>query len=147
MLWTTREYCYKIGFRTINAVRAGASDVRGILQTRIATLVLLPRCGDWLAGKRQPYARTTCLYPSGSGLRPRCKWRPNNYVDREVDRQMAPHACGMPCRFPPASQAGALAGRDAQLWSFALFLLVTTRRPILPQPLHFFLCTLYNTRW
>ncbi|MCY4642289.1 MAG: heme o synthase [Gammaproteobacteria bacterium] len=133
---------------TITAVRAQASDFAELCKPRIATLVLVTTfAGMWLAGNGTLILDLLVFTLLGTGLASAASGALNNYVDREVDKQMArTRMRALPCSRLHPQQALWL-GVMLSLWSFAiLFYLVNPLTAYLAAATTFFYVVIY-TMW
>ncbi len=133
---------------TITAVRAQASDFAELCKPRIATLVLVTTfAGMWLAGNGTLMLDLLVFTLLGTGLASAASGALNNYVDREVDKQMArTRMRALPCSRLHPQQALWL-GVMLSLWSFAiLFYLVNPLTAYLAAATTFFYVVIY-TMW
>ena len=133
---------------TITAVRDQASDFVELCKPRIALLVLVTTfSGMWLAGKGTITFDLLVFTLLGTGLASAASGALNNYVDREVDKQMA-RTCmrALPCSRLHPQQALWL-GVMLSLWSFAiLFYLVNPLTAYLAAATTLFYVVIY-TLW
>ena len=106
---------------TITAVRSQASDLIEICKPRIALLVLVTTfAGMWLASDGSINLDLVIFTLLGTGLASAASGAFNNYVDREVDKQMARTRT----RALPSSrlipQQALWLGVMLSMWSFAI---------------------------
>lgn len=133
---------------TITAVRSQASDFVELCKPRIAVLVLVTTfTGMWLAGNGIVAIDLVILTLLGTGLASAASGAFNNFVDREVDKQMArTRTRALPSSRLHPQQALWL-GVMLSLWSFAiLFYLVNPLTAYLAAGTTFFYVVIY-TRW
>ncbi len=133
---------------TITAVRHQASDFVELCKPRIALLVLVTTfAGMWLAGSGTLTLDLLIFTLLGTGLASAASGAFNNYVDREVDKQMArTRMRALPCSRLHPQQALWL-GVMLSLWSFAiLFYLVNPLTAYLAAATTFFYVVIY-TLW
>ena len=133
---------------TITVVRSQASDFIELCKPRIAILVLVTTfTGMWLAGNGVVAVDLAILTLLGTGLASAASGALNNYVDREVDKQMArTRTRALPSSRLHPQQALWL-GVMLSLWSFALlFYLVNPLTAYLAAGTTFFYVVIY-TMW
>lgn len=133
---------------TITAARSQANDFIEICKPRIAILVLVTTfTGMWLAGNGTVAFDLVILTLLGTGLASAASGAFNNYIDREVDKQMArTRTRALPSSRLHPQQALWL-GVMLSLWSFAiLFYLVNPLTAYLTAGTIFFYVVIY-TKW
>ena len=133
---------------TITAARSQAHDFIEICKPRIAILVLVTTfTGMWLAGNGTVAFDLVILTLLGTGLASAASGAFNNYIDREVDKQMArTRTRALPSSRLHPQQALWL-GVMLSLWSFAiLFYLVNPLTAYLTAGTIFFYVVIY-TKW
>ena len=133
---------------TITAVRSQASDFIELCKPRIALLVLVTTfTGMWLASGGAVALDLVILTLLGTGLASAASGAFNNYVDREVDKQMArTRTRALPSSRLHPQQALWL-GVMLSSWSFAiLFYLVNPLTAYLAAGTTFFYVVIY-TLW
>ena len=133
---------------TRTAVRSQASDFIELCKPRIALLVLVTTfTGMWLASSGAAALDLVILTLLGTGLASAASGAFNNYVDREVDKQMArTRARALPSSRLHPQQALWL-GVMLSSWSFAiLFYLVNPLTAYLAAGTTFFYVVIY-TLW
>ncbi len=123
--WLSREYCQRVN-ATITAVRNQASDFAELCKPRIATLVLVTTfAGMWLAGNGRLTLDLLAFTLIGTALASAASGALNNYVDREVDKQMARTRMRALPSYRLHPQQALWLGVMFSMWSFAiLFYLV-----------------------
>lgn len=133
---------------TITAVRNQASDFVELCKPRIALLVLVTTfAGMWLAGNGSLTLDLLVFTLLGTGLASAASGALNNYVDRDVDKQMArTRMRALPCyRLHP--QQALWLGVMLSIWSFAiLFYLVNPLTAYLAAATTIFYVVVY-TMW
>lgn len=133
---------------TTTVVRSQASDFLELCKPRIAVLVLVTTfTGMWLASNGEVAVDLVILTLLGTGLASAASGAFNNFVDREIDKQMARTRM----RALPSSrlhpQQALWLGVMLSLWSFAiLFYLVNPLTAYLAAGTTFFYVVIY-TRW
>ena len=133
---------------TITAARSQVNDFIEICKPRIALLVLVTTfTGMWLAGNGTVAFDLVILTLLGTGLASAASGAFNNYIDREVDKQMArTRTRALPSSRLHPQQALWL-GVMLSLWSFAiLFYLVNPLTAYLTAGTIFFYVVIY-TKW
>ncbi len=133
---------------TITAVRSQAGDFVELCKPRIAVLVLFTTfTGMWLAGNGEVAMELVVFTLLGTGLASAASGAFNNFVDREVDKQMArTRSRALPSSRLHPQQALWL-GVMLSLWSFAiLFYLVNPLTAYLAAGTTFFYVIVY-TKW
>lgn len=133
---------------TLTAARSQASDFIELCKPRIALLVLVTTfTGMWLASNGAIALDLVILTLLGTGLASAASGAFNNYVDREVDKQMArTRTRALPSSRLHPQQALWL-GVMLSLWSFAiLFYLVNPLTAYLAAGTTFFYVVIY-TMW
>ncbi len=133
---------------TLTAARSQASDFIELCKPRIALLVLVTTfTGMWLASNGVVALDLVILTLLGTGLASAASGAFNNYVDREVDKQMArTRTRALPSSRLHPQQALWL-GVMLSLWSFAiLFYLVNPLTAYLAAGTTFFYVVIY-TMW
>ncbi len=133
---------------TTTVVRSQVSDFLELCKPRIAVLVLVTTfTGMWLASNGEVALDLVILTLLGTGLASAASGALNNFVDREIDKQMARTRM----RALPSSrlhpQQALWLGVMLSLWSFAiLFYLVNPLTAYLAAGTTFFYVIIY-TRW
>lgn len=133
---------------TLTAARSQASDFIELCKPRIALLVLVTTfTGMWIASNGYVAVDLVILTLLGTGLASAASGAFNNYVDREVDKQMArTRTRALPSSRLHPQQALWL-GVMLSLWSFAiLFYLVNPLTAYLAAGTTFFYVVIY-TMW
>ena len=133
---------------TLTAARSQASDLIELCKPRIALLVLVTTfTGMWIASNGYVALDLVILTLLGTGLASAASGAFNNYVDREVDKQMArTRTRALPSSRLHPQQALWL-GVMLSLWSFAiLFYLVNPLTAYLATGTTFFYVVIY-TMW
>ncbi len=133
---------------TLTAARSQASDFIELCKPRIALLVLVTTfTGMWLASNGVVALDLVILTRLGTGLASAASGAFNNYVDREVDKQMArTRTRALPSSRLHPQQALWL-GVMLSMWSFAiLFYLVNPLTAYLAAGTTFFYVVIY-TMW
>ena len=133
---------------TLTAARSQASDLIELCKPRIALLVLVTTfTGMWIASNGYVAVDLVILTLLGTGLASAASGAFNNYVDREVDKQMArTRTRALPSSRLHPQQALWL-GVMLSLWSFAiLFYLVNPLTAYLATGTTFFYVVIY-TMW
>ena len=133
---------------TLTAARSQASDFIELCKPRIALLVLVTTfTGMWLASNGVVALDLVILTLLGTGFASAASGAFNNYVDREVDKQMArTRTRALPSSRLHPQQALWL-GVMLSLWSFAiLFYLVNPLTAYLAAGTTFFYVVIY-TMW
>ncbi len=133
---------------TLTAARSQASDFIELCKPRIALLVLVTTfTGMWLASNGVVALDLVILTLLGTGLASAASGAFNNYVDREVDKQMArTRTRALPSSRLHPQQALWL-GVMLSMWSFAiLFYLVNPLTAYLAAGTTFFYVVIY-TMW